>query len=70
MSLLLLFKEAGGVVETIVAQDFPRLYFSAPIAAKSLISKVSGETKTVIANNFPRLLLKAGKARDLMSRWS
>ena len=60
----------SGAVETIVAKDFPMVYRAEPVTVKELRSRVSGATVTKIANPFPQEIVKAGKARDLRSRWS
>lgn len=55
------------VVETIVAKEFPMLYYAA--TPQELRSKVSGATVTSIAKDFPEALLKKGKASELRSKW-
>jgi len=64
------FKEVAGAVETITAKNFPMLYLSKPVKSQELISKVEGATITKVANDFPEEVLKAGKAKELKSRWS
>jgi len=58
------------LVETIVDKAFPALYLSKPVKAEELVSKVEGATVTIIAKDFPMELLKAGKAKELRSRWA
>lgn len=72
MSLILLFLPSGApaITETIIAMEFPMLYRAEPVTSKELRSRVSGATITKIANIFPQELLKAGKAKDLRSRWA
>ncbi len=71
MSLLLVFVEAPpAIIETIIAMEFPMLYRAEPVTSKELRSRVSGATITKVASTFPQELLKAGKARDLRSKWS
>ena len=70
MTLLLAFVVPPAFVETITAQSFPMLYLSKPVKAEELISKVEGATITTVAKDFPEELLKAGKAKELRSKWS
>jgi hypothetical protein len=57
------------VTETITAKSFPMLYLAKPIEAQELRSKVEGATVTKITKDFPEVLLKAGKAKELRSKW-
>lgn len=57
------------ITETILAKAFPMSYLAEPLTAKILISRVSGATIITVAKDFPRELLKAGKAKELKSRW-
>jgi len=56
------------IVETIVAKEFPMLYYAT--TPKELTSKVSGATVIHIAQDFPETLLKTNKAKELRSKWS
>lgn len=58
------------VVETVVAQDFPRLYLEAPVKAQQLTSKVSGAAIIKVAKDFPEVLLKEDRAKELRSKFS
>ncbi len=58
------------ITETIIAMEFPMLYRAEPVTAKELRSTVSGATVTEVANIFPQELAKAGKAKELKSRWA
>ena len=57
------------LVETIVAKEFPMGYYQTT-GVKELRSRVSGATITEVAKTFPHLLQKAGKAKELISKWS
>jgi len=70
MTLLLAFVTPPAFVETITAKSFPMFYFSKPLNALEIISKVEGATITHIAKDFPEILLKRGKAQELRSKWS
>lgn len=71
MSLLLALVDAPPtIVETIIAMDFPMLYRAEPVISQELISKVSGATVTRVSQDFPLILIKAGKAKDMRSRWA
>ncbi len=71
MSLLLAFVGAPpAIVETIIGKDFLMLYRAEPVTSKELRSRVNGATITKIANTFPQEILKAGKAKDLRSKWA
>jgi hypothetical protein len=58
-----------GVVETIVAKDFPMDYLPSPIRAQQLTSKVSGATITKVSQEYPLTALKKDKAAQLKSKW-
>lgn len=58
------------LVETIIAKDFPMAYLRKPVAAKQLRSKIEGATYIKVANDFPLEFLKAGKAKELKSKFS
>jgi hypothetical protein len=58
------------VVETIVAEDFPRQYLESPIKAQQLTSKVSGATIQTVSQDYPEHLIKKGKAQELKSKWT
>lgn len=60
--------ELIAIVETIVAKEFPMLYYAA--TPKELRSKVSGATITHVAKDYPEALLKSGKAKELRSKWA
>lgn len=60
----------GGVIETIVAKEFPMLYLSKPVKAEQLVSKVEGATLAQVANEYPLIYIKSGKAKELRSRFS
>lgn len=64
------FEAVVGPTVTIVANDFPMVYFESPAKAEELRSKVSGATITRVANSFPHELIKSGKAKDLRSKWT
>ncbi len=71
MSLLLAFVGAPpAIMEIILAMEFPMLWRTEPVTAKELRSRVSGATITKVANIFPQELLKAGKAKELKSKWA
>ncbi len=71
MSLLLAFQGAPpAIIETIIAKEFPMLYRAEPVTAKELRSRVSGATITKVSQDFPLILIKAGKGKDLKSRWA
>ncbi len=71
MGLLLAFQGAPpAITETIIAMEFPMLYRAEPVTSKELRSRVSGATVTKIANIFPQEILKAGKAKELRSKWA
>jgi len=55
------------VLETIVAKEFPMLYYAE--SPQELRSKVSGAVITHVAKDFPEALLKTGKAKELRSKW-
>jgi hypothetical protein len=59
-----------GVVETIVAQNFPMDYLPSPSKATQLTSKVSGATITTVSQDYPLTLLKKDKAQELKSKWT
>jgi len=59
-----------GVVETIVAMNYPMLYLPKPLEASMLLSKVEGATITSVANDFPEVLIKKGKAQELRSKFT
>jgi len=61
---------APAPLEYIVTKQFPMLYLSIPVKAMELISKVENATIVNVANDFPRYLVKAGKASELVSKWS
>jgi len=55
------------IVETIVAKEFPMLYYAE--SPQELRSKVSGAVITQVAKDFPEALLKTGKTMELRSKW-
>ena len=59
-----------GVVETIIAKDFPMGYIEKPVKAEQLTSKVEGATVQGYTKNFPRRLVKAGKQKELESEFT
>lgn len=70
MSLLLAFVGAPpAIVETIIAMEFPILYRAEPVTSKELRSRVSGATLSQVANEYPKTFLKAGRAKELRSKW-
>lgn len=58
------------IVETIIAMTFPMLYRAEPVTAKELRSRVSGATITKVVQEYPQVLIKAGKAKELRSKWA
>lgn len=70
MSLLLAFVGAPpAIIETIIAMEFPMLWRAETVTAEELRSRVSGATITRISQDFPPLIFKAGKVKELRSRW-
>lgn len=65
-----LLLEVAAITETIIAMEFPMLYRAEPVTFKGLMSRVSGATITRVAQDFPLVVLKAGKAKELKSRWA
>jgi hypothetical protein len=63
------FKPAPAVTETLVTNSFPMEYLEKPVSAMELTSKVEGATVTNVSKDFPESLLKAGKAKELRSKW-
>jgi hypothetical protein len=60
---------APGIVEAIVAKDFPMSYLLSPIKAQQLTSKVSGATILLVSQDYPLAVLKRDKAAELKSKF-
>jgi len=59
-----------GVVETVVAMDFPMGFLAEPVVARELRSRVSGASVSRVARDFPEILVKSGKAQELRSKFA
>jgi hypothetical protein len=62
--------QALGIVETIVAKDFPMEYLPTPTKAEQLTSKASGATIQIVSQDYPLTLIKKDKANILKSKFT